>query len=129
MGWSASHVGREDNHAKSASARVLRGRLAGSPRSEARVGRALRESNAEPMTFRSRSRRPGTVSTKKSLGQRRGVERVERLLRRRQPYQVGQRARTPRTVGRFSTERSVRGSRGTEVKDSDYDVSNPPPPT
>ena len=113
MGWSASRVGREDNHAKSASARVLRGRSAGSPRGEARAGRAPRESNAVATTFRSRSRRPGAVSVKKSLGQRRGVERVARWPRR-QPRQVRQRARAPWAVGRFSTGRSARGPRGTE---------------
>ena len=76
--WSAERVGRVDNHAKSASARVLRGRAASSPRGEARAGRAPRESNAVVTTFRSCSRRPGTVSVKKSLGQQRRSERVTR---------------------------------------------------
>ena len=79
-------------------------------------------------TFRSRSRRPGAVSVKKSLGQRRGVERVARWPRR-QPRQVRQRARAPWAVGRFSTGRSARGSRATGVKRGDYDVSKPQPPT
>ena len=38
-GWSAPRVGCADNHAKSASAFVLRGRSAGSPQGEARAGR------------------------------------------------------------------------------------------
>ena len=112
VGWSAPRVGREDNHAKSASARVLRGRSAGSPRGEARAGRAARDSKALVTTCRSRSRRPGAVSVKKSLGQRRGVERAPRWLRR-QPRQVRQRARAPWAFGRFSTGRSARGPRGT----------------
>ena len=59
VGWSASRVGREDNHAKSASARVLRGQSAGSPRGEARAGRAPRSqtrcydiSKSQPPTWR-----------------------------------------------------------------------------
>ena len=44
LGWSASRVGREDNHAKSASAQVLRGRMAGSPLRKERTGRAARGS-------------------------------------------------------------------------------------
>ena len=267
VGWSASRVNREDNHAKSASARVLRGRLAGSPWGEARAGRAPRESNEVPRRskpqpptwrgvgeeeprptawggarralaaktttpspparacsvggrpvlhgakraraarhgsqrrghdvskpqpptwrgvgeeeprptawggarralaaktttpspparacsvggrpvlhgakrarvarhgsqsgdheIRSRSRRPGEVSVKKSLGQRRGVERVARWPRR-QPRQVRQRTRAPWAVGWFSTGRSARGPRATGVKRRYHDVSKPQPPT
>ena len=117
-----------DNHAKSASARVLRGRSAGSPRCEARAGRAPRDSNAVITTFRSRSRRPGAVSVKKSLGQRRGVERATRWPRR-QPRQVRQRARAPWAVGRFSTGRSARGPRGTGFRSFGHEVSKPQPPT
>ena len=69
----ALRVGREDNHAKSASARVLRGRSAGSPRGEARARCAPLDSKAVVTQFRSRSHRPIAVSLKKSLGQRRGV--------------------------------------------------------
>ena len=83
VGCSAPRVGRKDNNAKSASARELRGRTTGSPRGEARADRAARESNAIVTAFPSRSRRPGAVSLKKSLGQRRGVrcwfERRERM--------------------------------------------------
>ena len=79
-------------------------------------------------TFRSRSRRPGAVSVKKSLGQRRGVERAPRWPRR-QPRQVRQRARAPWAVGRFSTGRSARGPRATGFESYGHDVSKPQPPT
>ena len=107
---------------------VLRGRSAGSPRGEARAGCAPRKSNAVVTTFESRSRRPGAVSVKKSLGQRRGVERAARWPRR-QPRQVRQRARAPWAVGRFSTGRSARGPRATGVERCGHDVSKPQPPT
>ena len=78
VGWSAPRVGRGDNYAKFVSARVLRGRSAGFPRSESRAGRAARASKAVDTTLRNRSRRIGAVSVKKSIGQRRGVERALR---------------------------------------------------
>ena len=114
MGWSASRVGRKDNHVKCASTRMLRGPSDGSPWGEARVGRVPRESNAVASTFRSRSRRPVAVSVKKSLGQQRRVERVVRWPQRR-PRQVRQRAYTPWAIGRCSTGRSAHGSRCMEV--------------
>ena len=46
-------VGREDNHAKSASPRVMRGLSTGSPRGEACVGRAARKSNTVATMYRS----------------------------------------------------------------------------
>ena len=51
VGWSASRVGREDNHAKSGSKRVLRGPSAGSLRDEATTDRAARESTTVSMKF------------------------------------------------------------------------------
>ena len=115
VGWSASLVGREDNHAKSASARVLRGRLAGSARVEARAGRATRYLESGVTMLRSHSRRPGSVSVPKSRGERCGVERVARWPRR-QPRQVraalrvlrGRSAGFPR--GEARTGRAARGS-------------------
>ena len=68
---------------KSASARVPRGQSAGSPRGEARAGRAARDSEAMVMSSRSRSRRPGAVSVQKRLGQRRGVKCAPRWPRRK----------------------------------------------
>ena len=56
-------------------ARVLHGQMAGPPRGEARANRAAHESNAMAVTFRGRCHRRGAVSLKKSLGQRRGMER------------------------------------------------------
>ena len=106
VGWSAPRVGRKDNHAKSASARVLRGRSAGS-RGKARADHTPRDSEAMPITtVRSRSNRPGAVSLKKSLVQRCGVECAPRWPRR-QPRQVRQRARAPWAVGCFSTGRNA----------------------
>ena len=127
VGWSSPRVGREGNHAKSASARVLRGRSAGSPRGEARAGRAPRDSEASVTLFRSRSRRPGAVSVRKSLGQRRGVQRALGWPRRK-PCQVRQRARAPRAVGRFSTGQSARGPRATELGSFDDVAPKPQPP-
>ena len=54
--WCASRFGREDNHAKSASKRALRGPSVGSPRGEATVGRAARESTTVTMRLRSHRR-------------------------------------------------------------------------
>ena len=71
-------VDREDNHAKSTSARVLLGPLADSPRGETRVGCATRKSNVVATTFRSRSLRPGAVSVKKSLDQQHRENRAAR---------------------------------------------------
>ena len=118
---------REDNHAKSTSARVHRGRLAGSLRGEARAGRAPRESKKVATTFRSRSRRPGEVLTKKSLGQGRGTERVARWPRR-QPCQVSQRTRAPWAVGRYPWVEACAGCAqwGQTIC---YDISKPLLPT
>ena len=70
-----------DHHAKSPSARVLRGQPAGSPWREARAGRTARDPDAVATRLRSRSRRPGAVSVRKSLSQRRGWERPLRWPR------------------------------------------------
>ena len=78
VGRRASRVGREENHVKSASKRVLRVPTAGSPRDEATAGRAAQESISATMRFRSRRRRPGAGSFKKRLGQRCGMERIVR---------------------------------------------------
>ena len=128
MGWSASGVGREDNHTKSVSACVLRGQSVGSPRDEARVGRTARDPDDIITRLRPLSRRPGAASVKKCLSQRRGMERAPRWLRR-QPRQVRQRARTPYGVGRFSTARSARGPHGTEFRRCCHEASKPQPPT
>ena len=75
-------VGRQNNHAKSASSLVLCGRSARSPRGEMRASRAPQSSETLIPAFRSHSRRPGAVSVKRSLGQRRGVERAPRWPQR-----------------------------------------------
>ena len=106
---------------------MLCGRPAGSPRSNARVGRAPRNSEALVTELPRRSRRPGVVSVKKSLGQRREVECAPRWLRR-QPHQVRQRARALWAVGWFSTGRTARGPRATEFGSIGHGVSKPKPP-
>ena len=120
--------GHEDNHARSSSARVHHGRSAGSPRGETCAGRAARELNAMVMAFRRRSRRPVAMSLKKSLGQRRGMERAPRWPQR-QPRQVRQRAHAPWAAGRFSTGRSARGLCATGAESFGCVVSKPQPPT
>ena len=125
--WRASRVGREDNHAKSTSARVLRGRLAGSPQGEARARRVPRKSITVATTFRSRSRQPVEMLAKKSLGQQGGVECVARWPRK-QLRQVRQQARASCSDGRFSTRRSDRRSRGTGVNYSEHETTKPPSP-
>ena len=125
--WSASHVGRKDNHAKYASAHVLWGRSAGSRRGEVRAGRARQNLTASIAAFRSRSRRHSTVSVKKNLGQRRGVVRAPRWPQR-QPRQVRQRVRALWAVGWFSTGQSARGPRPTQFKSFDYDRLKPQAP-
>ena len=112
MGWSAPLVGREDNHAKSASVRVLCGLLSRTPRGEGRVGRTALNLKGVATSGRSRSRQPVAVLIKIDLRQRLGVERAPRW-ERRQPRQLRQRACAPWAVGRFSTGRSSRGPRGT----------------
>ena len=113
----------------SASAHVLFGRSAGSPRGEARAGRAPRNSEASVTTFRSGNRRPGAVSVKEILVQQRGVESASRWPRR-QPRQLRQRAvRAPWAVGPFSTGRSASGPRATELGSFGHDVSKRQPPT
>ena len=112
-------VGRKDNHAKSSTARV-------SPWAVGRIsaGRSARGSRAIGSValitlLQSRSRRPVAVSAKKSLGQRRGVERAPRWHRRQQ-CQVRQRARTPWAVGRLLTGR---GARGRAPRDSETSIT------
>ena len=87
VGRSASRVAREDNHAKLASALLIRGQSAGSPRGEPRAGPAATDSNSVATSFTSHCRRPGALSVQRRLGQRRGVERVARWPRR-QPRQA-----------------------------------------
>ena len=128
MEWCAPRVGREDNHANSASAHVLPKRSAGSPRGEGRAGRATRKLNAMVMFLRSISRRPVAVSVKKSLGQWLGVERASRWPRR-QPRQVRQRARAWWAIGRFSTDLSALGRRDTGFEDGSQVASKPQPLT
>ena len=88
-------------------------------RSDARVAQHASRTTVT-MRFRSRRRRPGAVSVRKSLGQRRGVERAPRWPRR-QPRQVRQRARAPWAVGRFSTGRSAAGRAPSESKHGDHE--------
>jgi len=123
-----SALTREDNHAKTTSARVLRGRLAGSLRGEARAGRAPRKSKTVATTSRSRSGRPGEVSAKKSLGQRRGVERVARWPRKK-IRQVSQRALALWAVGRsfHGAKRAGVARHGDQTRY--YDVPKPQLPT
>ena len=128
-GVECARVGRANNHAKSASAHALFGRSAGSPRGEARAGRAPRNSTASITAYRSHSRRPGAVSVKKSLDQRRGLERAP-CWPQRQPRQVRQRARALRAIGWFSNRRGARGPRAARFfKGFGYGVSTPQPPT
>ena len=75
-----------------------------------------------------RCRRRDAVSLKKSLGQRRGVERAPRWPRRQQ-RQIRQCARAPWAVGRFSTGRSARGPRGIRFEVCCHISSKPQPPT
>ena len=97
-----------------AALRVLHGRSAGFPRVEARTSRTARGAEALVTRLRTRGRRPGAVSVRRSLGQLRGVEHVARWPRR-QPRQVRQRTCAPWLVGRFSTGRSAHGPCGTEL--------------
>ena len=55
---------------------VLRGRSSDSQRGDERAVRTSRESNAVTPTVRSRSRRPGAVAVRRSLGQRTGQKRI-----------------------------------------------------
>ena len=129
-----TRVGRKDNHTKSASARllqsgsarVLRGWSVGPPRGKARMGRAARDSEAVVTRFRSRSRPPGTVSVRKSLGQRGRVETVARWPRR-QPRQVRQRASAPWPDGRFSTAQRAHGPCSTKLVRSGHEAPKPQP--
>ena len=120
--------GCEDNRAKSASARVLCGRLASSPRGEARAGRAAWKLDSLATAFGSCSRRPIAMSVKKSIGQRRGLDRAPSWARR-QPHQVAYRAGAPWAVGRISMGRSARGSRAIGFGSFGYVPSQPQPPT
>ena len=121
-------VGRQNNHAKSASSLVLCGRSARSPRGEMRASRAPQSSETLIPAFRSHSRRPGAVSVKRSLGQRRGVERAPRWPQR-QLRQVCKRARAPWADGLFSTERGARGPCGTGCAHFGYVFLKSQPPT
>ena len=121
-------VGCEDNCAKSASARVLRVRMAGSLRGEACAGRTPPDPKTSVASFQGCSRQPGALLSKKSLGQRRGVDRALRWPQKQQ-RQVRQRARAPWAVGQFSTRRSARGPIGTETERYDHGVPKPQPPT
>ena len=51
------------------------------------------------------------------------------LWPRRQPRQVGERARALWAVGRFSTGGGVQGARGREIGSCGYEASSPLPPT
>ena len=77
-GWSASRVDREDNHAKSASVQVLRGRSADFPRGEKRTRRAPWDSNAVKINSREPFCRPVAVFMRSSPGRQREVERAPR---------------------------------------------------
>ena len=116
---------RQPRHVSSA--RVLRGPSDCSPRAKRMVAAHHRGCMRRPRPLRSRSRRPGAVSVKKSLGQRHLVGRVAHWPRRQQ-RQVRQSARAPWADGRLSAGRKTRGSRGTGVKCGDHDVSKPKPP-
>ena len=128
MEWCASRFIRENNHVKSASARVHRGRSAGTPWGESCAGRASRKWHPSITSLRSRSRRPVAVPVENSLGQRPGMVRAP-LWPRRQPRRVRQRAHAPWAVGRLSTGRSARGPRGTNNKRYDHIALKPQPPT
>ena len=116
--------GRENNHAKSASAHV------GSwPFFTGRSARVSRATGVKQMTttFRSIRRRPGTVPAKISLGQRRRVGRAAPRPQT-QPRQVRQQARAPWVVGWFSTWRSASGLCATRAKGGGRYVLKPQPP-
>ena len=72
----ASWPRRQPRHARSAQRQVLCGQSAGSSPDEACARRAPRGEKEAATTVRSLSRRQSTVSTQRSFGQRRGVERV-----------------------------------------------------
>ena len=108
-------------------ARALRA-VVGSPQGEARTGRPARDSEPTVTKMRTRSRQTSEVAYKRSLGQRRGVERAPRWLQR-QPRQVRQCAHAPCAVGWFSTGRTVRGPRDTEFGSYRHIVSKPQPET
>ena len=100
--------------------RVVRGRSAGSPWGGARAGRVPRDEKALLTAFRSRSRRPGAVSVKRSLGQRRGVERAPRWPQRQsrqarstQYVLCGRSAGYPSDLAR--ARRAPRGYNGTTL--------------
>ena len=95
---------------------------------QARAGRKAQDPEAMAPEPQSRSRRPGAVWLKNSLGQRRGVERAPHWPRR-QSRQVFQRARAPWADGRSATRRSARGPRGPGVGSYGRGVSKPQPPT
>ena len=111
------------------SARVLGGPSDCFPQGEARGLRAPRELHAvattftkpQPLTWRS-------VGEEEPRPTARG-ERVAARWPRRKLRQVRQRARAPWAVGRLSTERNARGSRGMGAKCGDHDNPKPQPPT
>ena len=124
QGGSTARSGRENNHAKSASAHV------GSwPFFTGRSARVSRATGVKQMTttFRSIRRRPGTVPAKISLGQRRRVGRAAPRPQT-QPRQVRQQARAPWVVGWFSTWRSASGLCATRAKGGGRYVLKPQPP-
>ena len=126
-GVERARVGCENNHATSASARVLRGQPVGSPRGAARGGREARRSIAMVSSVCSHSRRPGTVSVKKSLVQRCRVERAR--VGREDNHAKTTSARAPWAVGRLSTGRSARRPHATGLVTYVHDVLKPQPPT
>ena len=99
-----------------------------SSRGEAHASRAIRDSEAMVRALRSRSHRPVALSVHKSLSTCRGPEHAPRCPRS-QPRQVRQRACAPWAVGRFSTGRSTRALRATELEGRGQCVSEPQSPT
>ena len=106
--------------------RISTGRSARGPHGG---GRTARDSKYIATNIRSRSRRPGAVSVKRSFGQRRGMEGAPRWPRRQPRQGVRQHARALWAVRWLTTGRSARGPRATEFKRSFYGVSKLQPPT
>ena len=129
MGWSASRVGRADNHAKSASAHVLCGRSNSSPPGEARAGRTPRNSKslittseAAPPSWRGLGEEEPRPSAGGWSARRVGSEDNH-------GKSAAHTLRAPWAVCWFSTGRCARRPHATEIETFGYDVLKPSPPT
>ena len=127
MGWSAPRVGRNDNHAKSASAHVPCGRSAGSPQVEVRSSRAAQESQAISKKLRNRIRRPVALSVQKSLGTWRGMERLALAAKTTTPSPTARAYSVSGWLILYWVKRA--GGRPTQFKGFGYGLLKPQPTT